>query len=105
MFHKHFHPIVVVLKLLLCLDLSFLPNLVAPLKGKIRGILTAVTPKVRVMKKVPHEPDLWYRQAVHHHQLSVEAGVEDLEVGCSRRSYDSKGAEALVTSRLKADPQ
>ncbi|TRY66621.1 hypothetical protein DNTS_034058 [Danionella cerebrum] len=100
MLHKHFHPIIIISLLLLRFDI-ILAHLFSPLKGEHGRILTAVALEVWVMQKVPHQPDLRDRQAVHEHQLFVEAGVEDLEVRCGRWPHDSKCTEALMKSRLQ----
>lgn len=62
-----------------------------------------VAAQLGVVQKVPHEPDLRNGEAVDHHQLFVEAGVERLEVRRRGRPRDPKGPKALVAIRFDAD--
>lgn len=63
-----------------------------------------------VVQEVPHEPDLWDTEAVDHHELLVETGVERLKMRRRRWPGNAEGPEALVarwfdTNQLEAHSQ
>lgn len=97
MHHKHL-PLTVV-------RLLFGPlfRLRPPFEGAGRQAAPFVAAQLGVMQKVPHEPDLRNGEAVNHHELFVEAGIERLKVRSSRRPGDSKSPKALVAIRFDAD--
>lgn len=67
-----------------------------PLKGPGRRAGPVVAAQFGVVQQIPHEPDLRNAEAVDHHELPVETGVERLKVGRRRRSGNAKRPKAQV---------